>query len=70
LHTGYAAAVLDNLGVTRDRVRESAGRLLEPSGDAKMRMVGAGEDESTMTHARQFAPSALNATSTHVTHCS
>jgi hypothetical protein len=55
LHTGYAAAVLDKVGVTRDKVRESAGRLFEASGDTDTRVVGDGEGESIVVHARQFA---------------
>jgi len=55
LHTGYAAAVLDRLGVTRDKVRDSAARLFEPTGEGAGRIVGDGEAEATIAQARRFA---------------
>jgi ATP-dependent Clp protease ATP-binding subunit ClpA len=59
LQVGVAASVLDRLGVTRDRVREAAGRLLAPvdSRDAGSRVVGDGEADEAVAHARRFAAS-------------
>ncbi|NUT07678.1 MAG: hypothetical protein HOV76_29825 [Hamadaea sp.] len=56
LHTGYAAAVLDRLGVTRDSIRAAAVRLFEPATTADgARVVGDGEAESAVASARRFS---------------
>jgi ATP-dependent Clp protease ATP-binding subunit ClpA len=58
LHVGVAASILDRLGVTRDKVREAAQRLLEPAGgDDRPRVVGDGEADEAVAHARKFAAS-------------
>ncbi len=56
LHTGFAASVLDRLGVTRDRIRNAATRLFEPvSQPDGARVVGDGEAEVAVGHARRLA---------------
>jgi ATP-dependent Clp protease ATP-binding subunit ClpA len=56
LHTGFAATVLDQLGVTRDRIRESAARLFVPASRPDgARVVGDGEAEAAIAHARRFS---------------
>lgn len=60
LHVGGAAAVLDRLGVTREKVREASARLFEPAiiaGQAgqERRVVGDGEAEQAVTGARRLA---------------
>jgi ATP-dependent Clp protease ATP-binding subunit ClpA len=59
LQVGVAASVLDRLGVTREKVREAAGRLLDPSGgdDDRPRTLGDGEAQEFVAHARRFAAS-------------
>ncbi|WP_157251268.1 Clp protease N-terminal domain-containing protein [Nonomuraea typhae] len=49
MEVGVAAGVLDRLGVTRERIRESAARLLESRGD--------GEAYDHVLRARRFAAS-------------
>ncbi|MQA97390.1 MAG: hypothetical protein GEV11_23145 [Streptosporangiales bacterium] len=57
LEVGIAAGVLDRLGVTRDNVREAAGRLLQPrtGPDGESRIVGDGEAYDNVMRARRFA---------------
>jgi ATP-dependent Clp protease ATP-binding subunit ClpA len=56
LHTGFAATVLDQLGVTRDRIREAAACLFEPtSGTDGARVLGDGEAEAAVAQARRFS---------------
>ncbi len=60
LHTGAAAAVLDRLGVTREKVHEAGTRLFEPTllagpGGEQRRVVGDGEAEQAVTGARRLA---------------
>jgi len=60
LHVGAAAAVLDRLGVTRDKVREASTRLFEPAlitgpGGEQRRAVGDGEADQAVTGARRLA---------------
>lgn len=60
LHVGAAATILDQLGVTRDRVRESGVRLFEPAvlvdGEGReRRVVGDGEGEHAVAQARRLA---------------
>jgi ATP-dependent Clp protease ATP-binding subunit ClpA len=60
LHTGAAAAVLDRLGVTREKVHEAGTRLFEPTllagpGGEQHRVVGDGEAEQAVTGARRLA---------------
>jgi Clp amino terminal domain, pathogenicity island component/ClpX C4-type zinc finger len=56
LDTGFAATVLDQLGVTSDRVREAAGRLFEPtSRPAGARVLGDGEAEAAIAQAHRFS---------------
>jgi ATP-dependent Clp protease ATP-binding subunit ClpA len=60
LHAGMAANILDQLGVTRDKVREASARLFEPAliadGDGQeRRVVGDGEAEHAVTQARRLA---------------
>ncbi|MEV0271462.1 Clp protease N-terminal domain-containing protein [Hamadaea sp. NPDC050747] len=55
LHTGYAAAVLDQLGVTRDGIRATAARLFaQISTTDGTRVLGDGEAESAVAQARRF----------------
>jgi ATP-dependent Clp protease ATP-binding subunit ClpA len=60
LHVGAAATILDQLGVTREKVREAGARLFEPAlitdGDGhEHRLVGDGEAEQALTTARRIA---------------
>lgn len=60
LHIGLAAAVLDRLGVTREKVREASARLFAPatittSDSQKSRVVGDGEGESAVLRASRTA---------------
>ncbi|HEY0690182.1 MAG TPA: Clp protease N-terminal domain-containing protein [Kribbella sp.] len=56
LRVGVAANVLDRLGVTRERVRDAATRLFEPtSGGDGPRVVGDGEADAAVSGARRFA---------------
>jgi ATP-dependent Clp protease ATP-binding subunit ClpA len=60
LHTGAAAAVLDRLGVTREKVHEAGTRLFEPTllagpDGEQRRVVGDGEAEQAVTGARRLA---------------
>lgn len=60
LHVGVAANILDQLGVTRDKVREASARLFEPAmiadGDGReRRVVGDGDAENAVTGARRLA---------------
>jgi ATP-dependent Clp protease ATP-binding subunit ClpA len=60
LHAGAAAAILDRLGVTRDKVREASIRLFEPAiitgpGGEQRRVVGDGEAGEAVTGARRLA---------------
>lgn len=60
LHVGAAANILDQLGVTRDKVREAGALLFEPAliaDDAgrPQRVVGDGEAEQAITQARRLA---------------
>lgn len=56
LHTGFAATVLDQLGVTHDRIREAAGRLFEPTSRPDgARVLGDGEAEAAVAQARRFS---------------
>jgi len=56
LHNGFAATVLDQLGVTRDRIREAASRLFEPTSRAGgVRVLGDGEAEAAVAQARRFS---------------
>jgi len=60
LHAGGAANILDELGVTRDKVREAGTRLFEPAMIAdgagqERRLVGDGEAEQAVTEARRLA---------------
>ncbi|HEX4811536.1 MAG TPA: Clp protease N-terminal domain-containing protein [Nonomuraea sp.] len=66
LQVGRAAGVLDRLGVTRDKVLQSAARLLRPhtapdtaagGADDGRRTVGDGEAYDTVMRARRFAAS-------------
>jgi ATP-dependent Clp protease ATP-binding subunit ClpA len=60
LHAGYAATVLDRLGVTRDKVRDTAARLFEPAlvtgteGD-QQQVAGDGEAHAAVNSARRLA---------------
>jgi hypothetical protein len=59
LHAG-AAAALDRLGVTREKVREASARLFQPTMIAgedgqERRVVGDGEAEQAVTGARRLA---------------
>jgi ATP-dependent Clp protease ATP-binding subunit ClpA len=55
LQTGFAATVLDQLEVTRDRIREAAGRLFEPTTRPDgNRVLGDGEAQAAITQARRF----------------
>jgi ATP-dependent Clp protease ATP-binding subunit ClpA len=60
LHVGVAANILDQLGVTRDKVRDTSLRLFEPavitSGDGtERRVVGDGEADNAVLQARRMA---------------
>jgi ATPases with chaperone activity, ATP-binding subunit len=60
LHVGAAANILDQLGVTREKVREASTRLFEPALIAgpdgqERRVVGDGEAEIAVTQARRLA---------------
>jgi ATPases with chaperone activity, ATP-binding subunit len=57
LHVGAAANILDKLGVTRAKVRESSTRLLDATGggEGARRVVGDGEAEAAVVGARRFA---------------
>jgi ATP-dependent Clp protease ATP-binding subunit ClpA len=56
LSVGYAATVLDQLGVTRDKVREACSRLFEPvTGAEGRRIVGDGDAESALVQAKRLA---------------
>jgi ATP-dependent Clp protease ATP-binding subunit ClpA len=56
LQVGFAANVLDRLGVTREKVRAAATRLFEPtSGGDDPRVVGDGEADAAVSSARRFA---------------
>jgi ATP-dependent Clp protease ATP-binding subunit ClpA len=60
LQAGAAAAVLDRLGVTREKVREAGTRLFEPAlvagpDGGQRRVVGDGEAEQAVTGARRLA---------------
>jgi ATP-dependent Clp protease ATP-binding subunit ClpA len=60
LHAGFAANVLDLLGVTRERVRDANARLFEPvlvtgADGAEQRVVGDGEAHTAVTYARRHA---------------
>ncbi len=60
LHVGFAANVLDQLGVTREKVRAANARLFEPAmiaGDdgRERRVVGDGDAENSLTQARRMA---------------
>ncbi len=60
LHAGAAAAILDRLGVTREKVREAGTRLFEPAmlaapDGGQRRVVGDGEAEQAVTGARRLA---------------
>jgi ATP-dependent Clp protease ATP-binding subunit ClpA len=56
LTVGYAAAVLDQLGITRENVRAACERLFEPVIDAEgRRIVGDGDAESALVQAKHLA---------------
>ncbi len=60
LHVGFAASVLDQLGVTREQVRAVNARLFEPvmiAGDGRRerRLVGDGDADWALTEARRMA---------------
>jgi ATP-dependent Clp protease ATP-binding subunit ClpA len=56
LSVGYAATVLDQLGVTREKVREACNRLFEPVTDTEgRRIVGDGDAESALVQAKRLA---------------
>jgi hypothetical protein len=60
LHTGVAATVLDQLGVTRDRVRETSAALFAPAtvtgpDGRERRVVGDGEADEAVVQARRLA---------------
>jgi ATP-dependent Clp protease ATP-binding subunit ClpA len=60
LHVGFAANVLDQLGVTREKVRAVNARLFEPAtiaGDdgRERRVVGDGDADRALTEARRMA---------------
>ncbi|WP_405148901.1 hypothetical protein OG589_12715 [Sphaerisporangium sp. NBC_01403] len=60
LHVGVAANILDQLGVTREKVRQANARLFEPvviaGGDGEeRRVVGDGEADEALTQARRLA---------------
>jgi hypothetical protein len=60
LHVGAAANILNQLGVTREKVREAGTRLFEPALIAgpdgqERRVVGDGEAEIAVTQARRLA---------------
>ncbi|WP_219501288.1 ClpX C4-type zinc finger protein [Nonomuraea ceibae] len=60
LHVGVAANILDQLGVTREKVREANARLFEPTmilgeDGHERRVVGDGEADDVMHHARRLA---------------
>jgi ATP-dependent Clp protease ATP-binding subunit ClpA len=60
LHVGGAATILDQLGVTREKVRAASARLFEPAlitdGDGhERRIVGDGEADQALTAARRIA---------------
>lgn len=59
LHVGVAANILDGLGVTREKVRAASARLFEPVtitlDGRERRVVGDGEAEAAVTHARRLA---------------
>jgi ATP-dependent Clp protease ATP-binding subunit ClpA len=60
LHVGGAANVLDQLGVTRDKVREAGARVFEPAlisgvDGRERRVVGDGEAEEAVIQARRLA---------------
>jgi hypothetical protein len=56
LQVGVGANVLDRLGVTREKVRDAATRLFEPTnGGDGPRVVGDGEADTALSSARRFA---------------
>jgi len=56
LHTGFAATVLDQLDVARDRIRDAAARLFElTSRPGGARVLGDGEAEAAVAQARRFS---------------
>jgi ATP-dependent Clp protease ATP-binding subunit ClpA len=60
LHAGTAAAILDRLGVTREKIREASARLFEPAviagpGDEPRRVIGDGDAEQAVSEARRLA---------------
>jgi ATP-dependent Clp protease ATP-binding subunit ClpA len=60
LHAGIAARVLDRVGVTRDKIRQSGARLFEPTlitGDDgnQQRLVGDGAAENALAIAHRMA---------------
>ncbi len=59
LQVGVAANALDRLGVTRERVRDAATRLFEPTSGSGggPRVVGDGEADAAVSSARRFAAS-------------
>ena len=59
LQVGVAANALDRLGVTREKVRDAATRLFEPTSGSGggPRTVGDGEADAAVSSARRFAAS-------------
>jgi len=60
LHVGVAANILDQLGVTRDKVHEANARMFEPAlitdgSGQERRVVGDGEAEPSVSQARRLA---------------
>jgi ATP-dependent Clp protease ATP-binding subunit ClpA len=60
LHAGLAASVLNRLGVTREKVRDSSARLFEPADivmpeGTQRRVVGDSEADSAVLRARRMA---------------
>lgn len=60
LHAGFAATVLDHLGVTREKIRATTGHLFEPAvvtavEGQQRRVVGDGEAEHALLRARRMA---------------
>lgn len=60
LHVGGAANVLDQVGVTREKVREASARLFEPvllagADGREQRVVGDGEADEAVIQARRLA---------------
>jgi ATP-dependent Clp protease ATP-binding subunit ClpA len=59
LHVGRSAAILDRLGVTRDKVRDTSARLFEPAvltaaDGQEQRVIGDGEADDAVLQARRL----------------